>query len=30
MPLDTVRDTDGCNFWKSTGKTYIVSQRIKP
>jgi len=30
MPLDTVNDTDGCDFWKSTGKTYVVSQRIKP
>lgn len=29
-PLDTVNDTDGCDFYRSTGKTYIVSQRIKP
>ena len=30
MPLDTVNDTDACDFWKSTGKTYIVSMRVKP
>lgn len=30
QPLDTVQDQDGCDFWKSSGKTYIVSQRIKP
>jgi len=30
QPLDTVNDTDSCDFWKSTGKTYIVSKRIKP
>lgn len=30
MPLDTVNDTDGCDFWRSSGKTYIVSQRLKP
>ncbi len=29
-PLDTVDDKDGCDFWRSSGKTYIVSQRIKP
>lgn len=30
LPLDTVQDTDGCDFWETSGKTYIVSQRIKP
>lgn len=30
MPLDTVQDTDECDLWKSSGKAYIVSQRIKP
>lgn len=30
QPLDTVQDTNSCDFWKSSGKTYIVSQRIKP
>ena len=30
QPLDTVNDTDGCDFWRHTGKTYIVSRRIKP
>lgn len=30
LPLDTVEDTAGCDFWKSTNKTYIVSQRLKP
>jgi hypothetical protein len=30
MPLDTVEDTAGCDFWRSSGKTYIVSQRLKP
>jgi hypothetical protein len=29
-PLDSVRDTDGCNFWQSTGATYIVSRVIRP
>jgi hypothetical protein len=29
-PLDTVNDTDGCDFWISTGKTYVVSQRVSP
>lgn len=30
QPLDTVKDTDGCDFWKSSGHAYIVSQRLKP
>lgn len=30
QPLATVQDTDGCDFWKSSGRTYIVSQRLKP
>jgi hypothetical protein len=30
MPLTTVNDTDECSFWKSSGKTYIVSRRVKP
>lgn len=30
LPLDTVKDTDGCDFWRHTGRTYIVSRRIKP
>lgn len=30
LPLETVQDTDGCDFWRSTGRTYVVSQRIKP
>ena len=30
LPLETVKDTDSCDFWKSSGKTYIVSQRVKP
>jgi hypothetical protein len=29
QPLDTVYDVDSCNFWKSDGKTYIVSKRVK-
>lgn len=29
-PLDTVKDINGCDFWKTSGQTYIVSQRIKP
>lgn len=29
-PLDTVQDADRCDFWKSSGKIFIVSQRIKP
>lgn len=29
-PLDTVQDTDACDLWKSSGKTFIVSQRVKP
>lgn len=28
--FETVSATNTCNFWKSTGQTYIVSQRIKP
>ncbi len=27
---DTVQDTDRCDLWKSSGKTYIVSRRVKP
>lgn len=30
QPLDTVLDTNSCSFWESSGRTYIVSQRIKP
>lgn len=30
QPLQTVNDTDGCDLWRSTGKTYIVSRRLKP
>lgn len=30
QPLDTVQDTMGCDFWKSSGKTYIVSRRVRP
>lgn len=30
QPLGTVEDTDGCDLWRHSGKTYIVSQRIKP
>lgn len=30
LPLDTVKDSDGCDFWRSSGKTFIVSQRVKP
>lgn len=29
-PLDSVNDTDGCDFWRYSGQTYIVSRRIKP
>ena len=29
-PLDSVNDTDRCDLWQSSGKTFIVSQRIKP
>lgn len=30
QPRNTVQDTASCSFWKSTGKTFIVSQRLKP
>ena len=28
-PVDTVKDTDSCDFWKSSGNTFIISQRLK-
>lgn len=30
QPLDTVQDTDRCDFWRTSGRTYIVSMRVKP
>lgn len=30
QPLDTVRDTDGCDLWRSDCKTYIVQRRVRP
>jgi hypothetical protein len=29
-PTATVKDTDSCDFWKSSGNTFIVSQKLKP
>jgi hypothetical protein len=29
-PTNNTNDTDRCDLWKSDGKTYIVSRRIRP
>lgn len=30
QPENTVDDTDSCDLWRASGKTFIVSRRIGP
>lgn len=29
-PTDWINDTGSCDLWRSSGKTFIVSRRIRP